>query len=212
MGLEVHIDAMTSSGYIEGWAHYPDSPGVAVELSIMAKGRVIGGGFANRYRWDLADIGCGLGWCAFRLRVEGAVSVLRRGPLVLLDVAQNASIEWAGPIAVIEDAELRPQTLDEVSQADPTVLFSIDQLRGCHALFERYLQTKGAEQFVRAAYVYMLSRPVDSDGLVNYVEQLRSGLLLPYGVLDAIHNGFEFRSAKRLLCAPTQPGFIFNAP
>lgn len=113
---------------------------------------------------------------------------------------------------MIEDSETGPASLAAVTETDPTVLRSVDQLRGCGALFERYVAANGADAFVRAAFVYMLGRPVDAGGLATYTALLAGGELSPYGVLTALHGSDEFRAAPRLLCAPTEPGFVFAAP
>ena len=103
-----HVDALTSSGYLEGWAHDPERPGHALEIAVLVQDREVGRGLANRFRWDLADVGCGIGWCAFRLRVDGAVSALRRGPVVVMDVIRKAEIYRTGQLPVIEDSEIYP--------------------------------------------------------------------------------------------------------
>jgi hypothetical protein len=167
---------------------------------------------ANRFRWDLADVGCGIGWCAFRLRVDGAVSALRRGPVVVMDVAGKVEICRTSQLSVIEDSEIYPSTVAEVTRTDPTVVLSVDQLRGCGALFDRYLALNGVEAFVRAAYVYIFGRPADSSGLATYVGLLASGELSAYALLNALRDSDEFRAMPRLLGAPTEPGFVFAVP
>jgi hypothetical protein len=181
------IDALTSSGFLEGWGHDPERLGQALEIAVLFRKREVGRGLANRFRWDLADLACGIGWCAFRLRVDGMISALRRGPLVLIDVERNAEIVR-------------------------TVIRHVDQLRGCGLLFERYVACNGAEAFVRAAYVYILGRPADASGLENYIALLTSGELAPYGLLQALHDSDEFQFSPRLLSAPTEPGFVFAMP
>lgn len=211
MGAIGHVDALTSCGYLEGWAHDADRPGEALQVGVLMNGREIGRGLANRYRWDLADIGYGVGWCAFRLRVDGEVSALRCGPLLLIDIADGVEIFRSGEVAVIEDGETGLASMDEVTRADPTVLQSIDQLRGCGALFDRYLARNGAEAFVRAAYVYVRARPADPGGLASYVAQLAEERMTPYGVLLSLHEDAELHSIAHQRVAPTEPGFAFAA-
>ncbi len=126
-----------------------------------------------------------------------------------MDAVEVREICQAAQVPVIEVSEACPSTLAEVSRTDPTIVLAVDQLRGCGALFERYLKLNGVEAFVRAAYVYILGRPVDSDGLQTYVPLLTSGELSAYGVLNALQDSDEFRAARRLLGAPTEPGFVF---
>jgi hypothetical protein len=206
------IDALTSSGFLEGWGHDPERLGQALEIAVLFRKREVGRGLANRFRWDLADLACGIGWCAFRLRVDGMISALRRGPLVLIDVERNAEIVRTVGIPVVEDSQADLLTLIDVAQTDPTVIRHVDQLRGCGLLFERYVACNGAEAFVRAAYVYILGRPADASGLENYIALLTSGELAPYGLLQALHDSDEFQFSPRLLSAPTEPGFVFAMP
>ncbi len=209
MSLLGHMDALTSTGYLEGWAHDPERPGQPLQLAALAPQGEIGRGLASFYRWDRADAGCGIGWCAFRLRVEGAVTALRRGLLVLTEAETGTEICRTGQIAMVEDAPAYPSTLAEVARADPTVVHSIDQLRGCGVLFERYLAVHGTDAFVRAAFVYILGRPADGGGLATYAGLLAGGGMSAYGLLKTLYKSDEFAVAPRLLGAPTEPGFVF---
>ena len=65
--------------------------------------------------------------------------------------------------------------------------------------------------FIRAAYIYTLGRPVDPDGLDAYGRMIEDRELTPFGLLQALCEGDEFRAVPRLLIAPTEPGFIFGA-
>ena len=212
MSATGHVDALTSSGYLEGWAHDPARPGRALELAVLVHDREVGRGLANRFRWDLADAGCGIGWCAFRIRITCALSTVRRGPLCLADADGKAELCRIAHVPVIEDGDANPATVDAVIRSDPTVVHAVDQLRGCGPLFDRFLASQGAEAFVRAAYVYILGRPSDSGGLAHYAARLGAGELSAYAVLHALHDSDEFRAAPRLLGAPTEPGFVFALP
>jgi hypothetical protein len=205
------LDALTSSGYLEGWAHDPARPGQPLQVAVLAQDREVARGLANRFRWDLAYAGCGIGWCAFHLRLDGAVSTLRRGPLILTDVAGQAELCRTSQLPVLEHCDACPATLADVIETDPTILHAVDQLRGCGVLFDRYLTLHGAPAFVRAAYVYILGRPADSGGLAHYVARLAGGEVSAYGVLAALHASDEFAASPRLLAAPTEPGFVFAA-
>jgi hypothetical protein len=209
VSVEGHIDALTSTGFLEGWAHDPERPGYSPEIAVILDKQEVARGMANHYRWDLADIALGIGWCAFRLRINGLISVLRRGPLTLKDVASSTDICTAHVIPVIEEPNKGPDTVAALIKDDPTTLESVDQLRGCGPLFQRYLDRHGPALFVRAAYVYLLGRPADSGGLANYATLLKSGEISPFGLLQILSASEEFRLAPRLLLAPTDPGFAF---
>lgn len=207
-----HVDALTTSGFLEGWAHAPEQPGQPLEVVVQFSGEEVGRGIANGFRWDLADIACGIGWCAFRLRIDGLITTISRGPLILIDGVQGTEICTAAKIPVLEDGEPHLSTIGAVIEADPTVIRSVDQLRGCGVVFDRYLKQFGIEGFVRAAYVYILGRPADAPGLANYSALLKSGSLTPYGLLDVLRDSDEFCATPRTLGAPTEPGFIFAVP
>jgi hypothetical protein len=107
--------------FLEGWAHDPQHPGRALTVAISFKKPEIGRGLANRFRWDLADVSCGTGWCAFRLWIDGMINALRRGPLILIDVAQNIEISRLAQIPLAEDSEGDLLTVADVIETDPTV-------------------------------------------------------------------------------------------
>lgn len=205
------LDAITSSGYVEGWAYDTDTPLQPLTVSIVADGVERAQGLANRYRADLADAGCGTGWCAFRLRLSGSVTRLRRIGVSLREATSQVEIDSVPGLTLAEDHEPGLTALDQVFRADPTLILSIDQLRGCGALFADFIAARGVEAFVRAAYVYVLGRPADESGLAAYSALLREGALAPYDLLRILHDSDEFRAGPRLLLAPPEPGFGFHA-
>ncbi len=82
--LKGHIDALTSNGFIRGWAFDTEAPSTPLRVMIVGSaGEVIAEGLAHHYRDDLVAAGCGIGWCEFRLRVE-TISRLRRIKLYVL--------------------------------------------------------------------------------------------------------------------------------
>lgn len=205
------IDAVTSSGYVEGWAFNPDAPMRPLAVSVLAGHRVVARGIANRYRWDLVDAGYGTGWCAFRLKLSVSVNRLRWQALSLWDLSRRTEIreaDAAPPLA--EDQEPALSSLDDIIADDPTVVHAIEQLRGCGTAFSDFIATEGVDEFVRAAYAYVLGRPTDAAGLTSYTAALRGGSLSPYGLLKALYDDNEFRSTPRHLIAPPEPGFVFN--
>jgi hypothetical protein len=167
---------------------------------------------ANRCRWDLADAGCGTGWCGFRLRLSGPVSRLRRQGLSLWDLAQESEIHQAAELPLEEDHEPGLATLGEVIADDPTLVHAIEQLSGCGPAFSDFIAARGVDEFVRAAYVYVVGRCADVTGLAAYSARLRDGSLLPYELLQILYDSDEFRSVPRHLLAPPEPGFVFRGP
>jgi hypothetical protein len=142
--LDGRIDAVTSSGYIEGWAFDLHAPLRPLTVSVQANGREVAQGLANRFRWDLAEAGCGSGWCAFRLRLSGAISRVRRADLSLWDFTQQTEIGQRPGIPLADDHEPGLSVLDDIVAEDPTVVRSIEQLRGCGQAFANFIATEGA--------------------------------------------------------------------
>jgi hypothetical protein len=205
------IDAITSSGYVEGWAFDPAKPLRPLTVSVLAGQREVAQGVANLYRWDLVDGQCGTGWCAFRLKLSGSVSRLRRQGLALWDLARQTEIQEAdAAVALADDQEPALVTLEDIIADDPTVVQAIEQLRGCASVFSDFIATEGVDEFIRAVYVYVLGRPVDAAGLALYRPTLQDGSLSPYGLLKILYDGEEFQSAPRQLIAPPEPGFVFH--
>ncbi len=204
------MDAVTTSGYIEGWAFDSSAPFRPLTVGVRADGKTVAQGVANRYRWDLADAGCGTGWCAFRLKLCGRPSRMRRANLSLWDMPQQIEIHQVGTLPLAPDVEPVLSILDEIVAADPTRVGSIEQLRGCGSAFSEFIASRGVTEFVRAAYVYVLGRPADESGLASYAAMVGDGSLSPYGMLRALYDSEEFRSSPGPLIAPTESGFVFQ--
>jgi hypothetical protein len=206
------MDAITSTGFIEGWAFDDNDPMRHLIVSVCALGEEVARGLANRYRWDLVDAGCGIGWCAFRLRVIGPECVLHEHALSLCEVSSQIEICRTATLPLISDTEAELSTMEDVLNADPTLLHDVKHLRGCSQAFSSFLDAEGTDGFVRTAYVYMLARPADAEGLALYARLLKNSAITPYGLLEILHDTEEFRSASRLLQAPSEPGFAFRRP
>jgi hypothetical protein len=204
------LDAITSSGYIEGWAFDTESPWRPLPVTVLGDGKPLAQGLANRYRWDLFDAGCGNGWCAFRVAVNGPVNRLRRASISLWDAPRQIAIHEVSALPLTEDQEPGLSNLEAIIASDPTVVTTIKQLRGCGNAFSQYIASHGAQGFVRAAYVYVLGRPADNSGLTAYAELLRTGAISPFDLLQILYESEEFRAGQRQLIAPTEPGFVFH--
>jgi len=206
-----HIDVVTSSGYIDGWATDTDHPTRPLALAILAGNGEVAHGVANRYRADLVDAQIGTGWCSFRFRASGPVGILRRSQLALVVLPDYKEIFRTDSPVIVESSDLQIRSVKELMGSDPTLVNSVEQLRGCGFIFSRLIQSSDIDVFVRAAYTYMLNRPADPMGLAHYSRLIMGGELTPFGLLEVLEDSDEFHSAPRMLIAPTQPGFIFSA-
>jgi hypothetical protein len=209
--LRGYLDAVTSSGHVEGWAYDSESPMSPVNVSIVADdGRDLGQGIACSYREDLVDAGHAGGWCAFRIRLSESTTGIRSFGLVAIDRAGHPSLVLHQPIPYVVREEAPIRTIPDLIAADPTRIGSLDQLRGCDGLFKTFVKTQGIDAFVRAAYLYLLHRPADSSGKAAYRKHLRTRKVTPYGLLLVIADSDEYRSRFRQHCAPTMPAFPFR--
>lgn len=209
--LRGHIDSLTTADFIEGWAFDDTARIPALEVEVVtAEGERVAHGFAHLFRADLADVEFGLGWCAFRLRLEGRAPALaaRRLELRALPGAEvlHAGEDW--PLR--EDLDPGYGSVEQAVEEDPTVLRSIAQLRGCQSLLAEFVKRRGVSEFVRSAYAYVLGRAADPEGFVTYGRMLRNGSITPFGLLNLLAESQEFRSRARLLTPPTSQGFVFR--
>ena len=210
MRLKGYLDVVTSSGHIEGWAYDCEDVFGAVRVRITADdGSEIGVGSAHRFREDLAEAGHAGGWCAFRIRLVVSTGVRTFG-LVVTDPKGHEIVlqRRAVPYAVREDSPIC--SLSGLLESDPTVITSLEQLRGCNLSFEQFIEAKGSESFVRAVYVYLLGRPADAAGLNAYETHLRARRVSPFELLLTVADSEEYRSRPRFHWAPTAPAFPFR--
>ena len=206
-----HIDSLTSSGYVEGWAFNEDRPERPLKVSIADDaGQEVALGYAHRYRADLAEVNFAFGWCAFRLRLSRSVTALRRSRLILAAAETGAEIHAGEDWRVRDDVEAPLSKIEEVMSPDPTILKSLSQLRGSEPLITRYIARRGVTEFLRTAYVYILSRPADAAGIAAYGKLIRSGEMTPFGLLTILLESEEFRARPRFLSPPNTPGFVFS--
>jgi hypothetical protein len=208
--LKGHLDAIKSSGYIEGWAYDTENMLRSLEVSVsIAPNQEVAWGLAQRFRADLMAAGIGVGWCMFRIRAAISVRRLRDTTLTLRDRVSGAELHHIDAPPYFEDVDSPVTSTDELVHSDPTVLNEIMQLRGCNPVFSAYVKTRGVAAFVRAVYVYVLARPVDETGLSLYSGLIRRGALDPFGLITILADSDEFRSRPRSLNAPNSPSFPF---
>lgn len=209
--LRGHLDAITSSGFVEGWAYNQAAPLDPVAVSVIHDGTEIARATARQYREDLAESGCGTGWCAFRARVSAPAEQARRMALALTDAASGAVIQNPRILHYYKESEPEITSIEDVIRHDPTLLGPIDRLKACGEIFQAYINLHGVPAFVRTAYIFVLSRPADSDGLNVYTGLMRQGLLHPFNLLRELADSQEFRSKPRMLSAPGSPSFPFQS-
>jgi hypothetical protein len=205
------LDTLSSVGTIEGWAYDTGAPADPLVVAVADDdGQEIACGLAHHYRNDLVEANCGIGWCHFQLRTAGSVSRLRKTPLQLLTKEAGDIIIRVERIAYSEAVERSLTSIGQVIWVDPSVCTSIDQLAGCDAIFEEFIKARGVDAFVRTAYVYILGRIIDAEGLALYGRLIRQRQLTPFGLLRTLAESDEFRSRPRSLVAPTMDGFPFR--
>ena len=209
--LAGRIDSVTSSGFVEGWAFDSAAPAQPLAVAVLDRdGAEVAAGLAHRYREDLVAAQCGIGWCAFQLRVAVSVSRLRQSAVTLVGHACRSEIHRADPAAYLENSEALLAELADLTRSDPTVIGAIEQLRGCEAMFGEFVRQRGLEAFLGTAYAYVLGRPANGSGRALYRRLLCDGLMTPYTLLRALHDSDEFRSRPRLLSAPNTAAFPFH--
>jgi hypothetical protein len=208
--LHGHFDAITSSGFAEGWAVDKDVPLRSLMVSIVSDGEEVGAALANCYREGLADAGFGAGWCAFRARLSLHPKVAQQRALALVESGSGTVIHAPQSVHYYEDSDPVITSVPELVATDPTVLGSLDRLAGCRPVFDSYIKRQGVEGFVRAAYVFMLGRPADAEGIMTYARLIRHSMLEPLDVLLALAESDEFRSRPRMLGAPNTAAFPFS--
>ncbi len=208
--LKGHLDAMKSSGYIEGWAYDTENILRPVEVSVStASESEIAWGLAQRFRDDLVTAGIGVGWCAFRIRAGTSVRRLRDAALTLRDRNSGVELHRITTPPYFDDVDFAVTSTEELVRSDPTVISDIMQLRGCSKVFSAFVKTRGVAAFIRTVYVYVLARPVDETGLALYGGLIRRGALDPFELITILADSDEFRSKPRSLNAPNSPTFPF---
>jgi len=209
-----HLDALTPSGFAEGWAYDTMAPDTVVSLRLFGpEEQDLALGLANLHRADLAEAGLRHGWCAFRLRLAlpSPVETLKGTRLVLREAAGGAEI-WAGSEWRIREIKEPPlDTMARVVARDPTTIAHVQELSGCGVIFADFIARHGAAEFVRTACLYMLGKPAEEARRTGWEKLLRAGSITPFGLLALLAVTEEARHESRLLASPADPGFIFAA-
>jgi hypothetical protein len=209
--LRGRLDSVTSTGYVVGWAYDTEKPFWPLEVAVMADdAREVAWGLAHGYRDDLVEGGCATGWCEFRLKLDPWPVVAPWRALSVVERATGRAIVRKEMLPFVMSEEKFIDTIDALLATDPTMIQSLQQLRGCEELFQTYIAAHGVDAFVRSAYVYLLSRPADDSGLAAYRNHLRAKKVTAYKLLLAIADSDEYRLRPRQHCAPTVGAFPFR--
>lgn len=206
-----HIDSLTTSGLVEGWALDDSRPLTPLAVAILDRsGAEIASGDAAVWREDLAQASHGYGWCAFRLAL-GAPPEAVSGQVLRLVAVETRAVLFEGAAALRNDGLHEIDDLDALIATDPTLSPSIERLESLASVLDAFLVTQGVEAFVGAAYLYVLGRRVDPSGLASFSDRLRTRCLSPYGMLLSLAEGPEFVARNCRLVPPNRPGFPFLA-
>ncbi|MBP0444526.1 DUF4214 domain-containing protein [Roseomonas sp. SSH11] len=206
-----HLDALTAAGFVEGWAFDRETPARPVQVRVVdPEGAELALGHAHLFRADLANVNFGYGWCAFRLRLGRPVQEVAGIPVSLQAAETGEEIQPARVLKLRDGAEPIGNSLARVVAADPLVAGSIEQLRGYAPVLQDFMSRRGIPEFIRTAYLYVLGRPADEDGIRSYAPLLGIGALTPFGLLAVLAASEEFRARPRALLAPNTPAFVFG--
>jgi hypothetical protein len=208
--LHGNLDVLVSAGYFEGWAYDDQALAEPILVSVVDGDDLeVASGLAHLYRPDLVTAKCGLGWCHFRLKTEEPVSKLRKSSFRLLERTSGQTLCSLDRITYLEASDISFHSVEAVSESDPTIVRFIDELSGCEALLDKFIKTRGVDAFVRTAYVYVLGRPADAEGLALYGKLIRRTSISPFTMMQTLASSTEFHSRPRSLVAPNMVGFPF---
>jgi len=204
------LETLYSQGYIEGWAYDADNLARPVAVEIRGPDGVsVARGLALGYREALARAKLAGGWCSFRLRVERPAEALRKVGLGLYESNTGERLYYADAVAYAEGWAPEFETGADGMLFDPFVIDRVSQLSGLSEMFDAFLRARGVEAFVRVAYVYLLGRSADVEGLALHAGMIAANTLTPYGLLELLSETQEFRARPRLLAAPKSQAFPF---
>ncbi|MDR3717600.1 MAG: hypothetical protein P4K98_02285 [Bryobacteraceae bacterium] len=210
MNLRGHLDVVLSSGFINGWACDDDRPLQPLTIAVLSGGAEIAFAIANIYRPDLADAGCGTGWCAFRGRLAVAVSQIRGVPLSLHEVSTGQILHSVQALPELDMPDLTANSVADIIAQDPTLLGDTSCLKGCGRVLDAFIRQRGVEDFVSTAFIYVLNRPGDHSALGAYANLVRQGLLEPLNMLRELADSAEYRAKPNAMVAPCHPSFPFQ--
>lgn len=204
------LETLYSQGYIEGWAYDADDLARPLPVEIRGPdGVAVARGLALGYRDSLARAKLAGGWCSFRLRTERPAEELRKVGLGLYESVSGERLYFADAVAYADGWAPEFEKGADGMLLDPFVIDRVSQLRDLSELFDAFIRARGVEAFVRTAYVYLLGRAADVEGVALHGHMIEEKTLSPYGLLELLSETQEFRARPRLLAAPKAPAFPF---
>ena len=204
------LETLYSQGFLEGWAYNTDRPLRPLVVEVRdADGQSIALGYAHLYRELLARAKHAGGWCGFRLRTARAAKILRKVELGLYDTASGARIYYTEDVAFADGWTPEFDGGELGLTFDPFAIDRIEQLAGVADIFDAYVRSRGAAAFVATAYVYTLGRVADAEAVALYGKMLRERSLTPFGLIELLADGKEFKFRPRQPAAPIAPSFPF---
>jgi hypothetical protein len=210
LSLRGCLDSITSSGFAEGWAYDTAAPLRSLTVSIRHGDEEVALALAHLYRADLADAGCGTGWCAFRARLTIEPQMAREAPLGLMAKESGDVLQAPRVLGLLDDSDASISSVASLIEQDPTCLGPIERLGGCTQTVASFVKRYGAEAFVQTAYVYVVGHPADKDGATAYTNLIRQSLLEPIDLLKILSNSELYRARRHMLSAPGTPEFPFQ--
>ena len=210
MSLRGCLDSITSSGFAEGWAYDTAAPLHSLTVSIRHGQEEVAQALAHLYLRDLAEAGCGTGWCAFRARLTIEPQTARELPLGLIAQDTGDVLQEPRMLGFLNDNDASITSVAGLVEHDPTCLGPIERLGGCTETVVSFVQQYGVEAFVQSAYVYVLGHAADKVGAAAYTNLIRQSLLEPVDLLKILSDSEIYRARRHMLSAPGTPGFPFQ--
>ena len=204
------LDSHTHGGYFEGWAFDPARPLHALSVAVMADEKCVAQGRAHLFRRDLMEAKCGTGWCAIRLRQDMSVELPDSPIFTLVECESGRILHENRYLAAISDPKRNEETIEAFCASDPTLISAVWQLRGCEGEFTGFIKKHGVDYFLRTAYIYVLGRPADEDGIIQYGRMLRLSKVTAIEIIEALASSEEYKSTRRELVCPNSREFPFK--
>ena len=208
MSLVGHLDALLTSGYIEGWICDRTDPGANPEVRVVAGTATIARGFACRFRRDLMEAGLSWGWNSFRLRLAKQPPPAPTQPSLRL--FSGMALVWSGPVRWVHDQDHQYTSVAHLISGDPTQVRDPAMLQGLRNYLKQVHASLGAEAFVRRCYLAILGRAADPSGMAGYTQALATGRAEPFDIVAGLMNSVEFRNRSNGLHPPVLPSFPFR--
>ncbi|NJO56329.1 MAG: DUF4214 domain-containing protein [Rhodospirillales bacterium] len=206
--IEGHLDACTGDGFLEGWARFERRREPCI-VSIRLDGEVVGRALAAEYRADLLAAKVGHGHYGFRARLRRKLAPGRH----VFTLFEERSCQCRCGTSSNSRSTCRPSACGRMPCAwrscsaprtewtDAEVLANLDSLG-----LEDACAKMGVERFVDVAYMWVLGRRADEEGIRVYVTKI-SESMTPINLVSILLRSNE-RKAKTLpITSPFSPTF-----